>query len=1105
MRFTRLALAPYGAFENLTLQFDGAARLHLVFGTNGAGKSTSLDALRSVLYGFGERGGNFRFEHGSLRLGARLLRSDGSALEFVRRKAKKSPLWDVSDTEPLAEELLAPFLGNVDRDQFTNIFGLDLATMEAGGKALLQGEGEVGRALFGAGLGGERLAKVVTRLDDETKALYVERGKNALIQRLRSEHEELEKEIRRASLSASAFDRERRELQTARRERSVQKEEREALRTERKRLLVLQRALAGLAPLAAKERELAELASQDGPERAALDTEALDTEALVELQDLHERWRAAAASARERATRLARHDEDAARAATACAPTVLAHADEIDSVNERLDAYRSARTATPKARSELEAALAERREALTRLRLAAVDGDDAAASLRALAGLDGTTERALRATETHLTRTQKAEQTLDATLPEVRRAEEQLARSVACVQGLDESLTLQFRAALEELAPFRGTPSELAALALPTAERAAELAGVLDAARERFTEAARRLATSEVGVQSARAELNELARSERSLPPSRAEVERARSERDALLLRAFDDAPRPSTSVSASAAVRRADDLVDGLIEDSERAAARLSAEQRIERADAELQLAEARHLGTTAELEAARVAWAELFADVGLGALMPLDMKAWRERRRQLLARIDEARARARTDVERAEAELASRRSALATAHEAVGAARAEWAAYSAAQGLASDVDPTAAREHLRALDQLANAVAKVADSELRLVAHVALTEGFVRDVRMLAQGVGVEPSSEAVERASREAGDVADVLVIEGARALVTSLARARVAQTAAAAIERQRELEREAERRAEAEIAVMKARLDEFQRRTGTDSLEACLAHAERAERRRRLVRERDTLLRDFDEHAGARDPDTARAAIGERSAAELQAEIDVVEEQLRACEERFGEWSEKIAVLQQTVEGQGNDEASVREERLATIEAELEDAARAYLVGLLAQQLLNREVECYRQEAQGPLLTRAQSLFETLTGGAYTQLHPSEDERGKTIMVARRLDGTSVKVEGMSTGTQNQLYLALRIASVEHMLERAEPMPFVADDLFVNFDDERTEAALAVLAELGERTQVIVFTHHERVVEAAMRLGVAVDVIRLQGERDRTAVP
>jgi len=37
------------------------------------------------------------------------------------------------------------------------------------------------------------------------------------------------------------------------------------------------------------------------------------------------------------------------------------------------------------------------------------------------------------------------------------------------------------------------------------------------------------------------------------------------------------------------------------------------------------------------------------------------------------------------------------------------------------------------------------------------------------------------------------------------------------------------------------------------------------------------------------------------------------------------------------------------------------------------------------------------------------------------------------------------------------------------------------------------------------QVIVFTHHERVVEAALRLGAArgpIDVIRLQGERDRT---
>ncbi len=78
-----------------------------------------------------------------------------------------------------------------------------------------------------------------------------------------------------------------------------------------------------------------------------------------------------------------------------------------------------------------------------------------------------------------------------------------------------------------------------------------------------------------------------------------------------------------------------------------------------------------------------------------------------------------------------------------------------------------------------------------------------------------------------------------------------------------------------------------------------------------------------------------------------------------------------------------------------------------------------------------------------------------------------------------------VEALSEGTADQLFLALRIAAIEEHARRATPLPFIADDLFVTFDEPRTEAALRLLAELGAVTQVIVFTHHEHVVEWGTR--------------------
>lgn len=84
---------------------------------------------------------------------------------------------------------------------------------------------------------------------------------------------------------------------------------------------------------------------------------------------------------------------------------------------------------------------------------------------------------------------------------------------------------------------------------------------------------------------------------------------------------------------------------------------------------------------------------------------------------------------------------------------------------------------------------------------------------------------------------------------------------------------------------------------------------------------------------------------------------------------------------------------------------------------------------------------------------------------------------------RPDGSTVQVPDMSIGTSDPLYLALRVASVTDYLHRASPLPFIADDLFVNFDDERAAAGFRVLGQLGKATQVLFFTHHGHLVEIA----------------------
>ena len=76
------------------------------------------------------------------------------------------------------------------------------------------------------------------------------------------------------------------------------------------------------------------------------------------------------------------------------------------------------------------------------------------------------------------------------------------------------------------------------------------------------------------------------------------------------------------------------------------------------------------------------------------------------------------------------------------------------------------------------------------------------------------------------------------------------------------------------------------------------------------------------------------------------------------------------------------------------------------------------------------------------------------------------------------GRTVRVAGLSTGTADQLYLALRIAAVEEFLDHGTALPFIADDLFINFDDDRAAAGFEVLSQLAKKTQVLLRTHAPR---------------------------
>ncbi len=283
----------------------------------------------------------------------------------------------------------------------------------------------------------------------------------------------------------------------------------------------------------------------------------------------------------------------------------------------------------------------------------------------------------------------------------------------------------------------------------------------------------------------------------------------------------------------------------------------------------------------------------------------------------------------------------------------------------------------------------------------------------------------------------------------------------------------------------RKAEERILEMQSALDAMCAEAGCAGYED-LVEAERRSNRLRLV---DADLEGLEEQL---------RGLSAGSPVELfvqearEVDPDEIDGRLLRLEEDMTALREERTGLDRTI---GEQTALLREMDGSPRAARLAEEAQGILAGLersvetysrlrLASTILARAVERYRDKHQGPVLERTNALFARLTLGRFAGVRAEYDEQGTPVLMGVRPGaGEIVPVSGMSDGTADQLYLALRLASLEAYLETNEPMPFIVDDILIKFDDDRARAALEALAELSRKTQVIFFTHHRHLLALA----------------------
>jgi uncharacterized protein YhaN len=254
-------------------------------------------------------------------------------------------------------------------------------------------------------------------------------------------------------------------------------------------------------------------------------------------------------------------------------------------------------------------------------------------------------------------------------------------------------------------------------------------------------------------------------------------------------------------------------------------------------------------------------------------------------------------------------------------------------------------------------------------------------------------------------------------------------------------------------------------------------------------ERSRRRRelegRMERECQTPLREL---AGGTCIAELRQEVGAAGGRDLQSEVREADTKLQCIGQQMLETSRELGITRNQLDTLlGARGGLVTRAEMEVVLARIRDRVPDYAALVLAEIVLDAAIERYRNQNTSAFLESASGLFRCLTRGAFVGLAVECDDADRPFLHGVRPSGyptQAVPVSGMSDGTCDQLYLALRLAHLEKYVRDHGPFPVILDDILVSFDDDRARAALECLADLGTRTQVLFFTHHTRLREMAL---------------------
>ena len=146
--------------------------------------------------------------------------------------------------------------------------------------------------------------------------------------------------------------------------------------------------------------------------------------------------------------------------------------------------------------------------------------------------------------------------------------------------------------------------------------------------------------------------------------------------------------------------------------------------------------------------------------------------------------------------------------------------------------------------------------------------------------------------------------------------------------------------------------------------------------------------------------------------------------------------------------------------------------------------------LARECLESAYENIRNSLSPEFINKLSEIVSEVSNGKYKEINFTDTD-GLVVQIE---DGRFLPVERLSQGTIDQMYLGLRLSTIDTISK--EKMPIILDETFAFFDDDRLENILKFINDKYEDRQIIIFTCSKREIEALNRLNMDYNYVDLE---------